>query len=72
LTKRIAAPNEYEQTRAGIIELLQAARSAVIRDVNAIMTGAYRETGRRIVTLEQRGEHRAGSVNRSSNSSPGI
>jgi predicted nuclease of restriction endonuclease-like (RecB) superfamily len=60
MTKMTAAPQDYENARAGIVELLKAARSAVVRNVNAIMTAAYWETGRRIVILEQGGEHRAG------------
>lgn len=59
MTKMTAAP-EYENARAGIVALLKAARSAVVRNVNSIMTAAYWETGRRIVVLEQGGEQRAG------------
>jgi predicted nuclease of restriction endonuclease-like (RecB) superfamily len=50
----------YETIRAGIVDLLKAARSAAARNVNSIMTAAYWETGRRIVILEQGGERRAG------------
>ena len=46
-----------DNIRAGIVDLLKTARSSVVRDVNSIMT-AYWEIGRRIVTLEQRGEYR--------------
>jgi hypothetical protein len=42
-----------------MVELLQAARRASARTVNAIMTATYWEIGRRIVQLEQRGRHRA-------------
>jgi predicted nuclease of restriction endonuclease-like (RecB) superfamily len=49
----------YDIIRAGIVDLLKAARSAAVRNVNSIMTAAYWEIGRRIVTLEQRGESRA-------------
>jgi hypothetical protein len=48
-----------DNIRAGIVDLLKAARSAAARNVNSIMTDAYWEIGRRIVTLEQRGEYRA-------------
>lgn len=50
----------YENIRTGIVELLKAACSAAARNVNSIMTAAYWDIGRRIVTLEQGGEHRAG------------
>jgi predicted nuclease of restriction endonuclease-like (RecB) superfamily len=49
----------YDNLHVGIVELLRAARSAAARNVNSIMTAAYWEIGRRIVTLEQRGEFRA-------------
>ena len=50
----------YENIRTGIVELLQAARSAAARNINSIMTATYWEIGRRIVVLEQGGEQRAG------------
>lgn len=53
-------PENYENIRTGIVELLKAARSAVARNINSIMTAAYWEIGHRIVILEQGGEHRAG------------
>lgn len=49
----------YDNIRAGIVDLLNTARSVAARNVNSIMTAAYWEIGRRIVTLEQRGEDRA-------------
>jgi len=49
----------YEHLRDGIVELLAAARHASVRTVNAIMTAAYWETGRRIVEYEQKGQVRA-------------
>jgi predicted nuclease of restriction endonuclease-like (RecB) superfamily len=52
-------PENYDNIRTGIVELLKAARSAAARNVNSIMTATYWEIGRRIVTLEQGGEHRA-------------
>ena len=52
-------PDNYDNVRTGIVELLTAARSAAARNVNSIMTATYWEIGRRIVTLEQGGEHRA-------------
>jgi len=59
MTDLIAMPENYENIRTGIVELLKAARSAAARNVNSIMTATYWEIGRRIVTLEQGGEHRA-------------
>ncbi len=52
-------PENYDNIRAGIVELLKAARSAAARNVNSIMTATYWEIGQRIVILEQGGEHRA-------------
>ncbi|HEV2396002.1 MAG TPA: PDDEXK nuclease domain-containing protein [Candidatus Sulfotelmatobacter sp.] len=59
MTNRIIMPENYDNIRTGIVELLKAARSATARNVNSIMTATYWEIGRRIVTLEQGGEHRA-------------
>lgn len=42
-----------------LVALMEAARRAAARSVNAIMTATYWEVGRRIVELEQRGESRA-------------
>lgn len=49
----------YEDIRTGIVELLKAARSTAVRNVNSIMTAAYWEIGRRIVESEQHGAARA-------------
>lgn len=54
-----AISENYNDIRAGIVELLNAARSSAARNVNSIMTAAYWEIGRRIVTREQSGEQRA-------------
>ncbi len=59
MTDQMIMPANYENIRTGIVELLKAARSAAARNVNSIMTAAYWEIGRRIVTLEQGGEQRA-------------
>ena len=59
MTDLTTMPEIYDNIRTGIVELLKAARSAAARKVNSIMTAAYWEIGRRIVTLEQGGEHRA-------------
>jgi len=55
-----ALPTGYARIRKGIIELLDAARHAVARNVNALMTASYWEVGRRIVEAEQQGRRRAG------------
>ncbi len=52
-------PENYDAIRAGIVELLEAARSAAARNVNSIMTAVYWEIGKRIVQLELRGQTRA-------------
>jgi predicted nuclease of restriction endonuclease-like (RecB) superfamily len=59
MTKKTTIPDNYSKIRAGIVELLRAARSAAARNVNSIMTAVYWDIGRRIVRVEQRGEHRA-------------
>ena len=56
---RIPKPARYDHLRDGIVEVLEAARRGSVRTVNAIMTAAYWETGRRIVEFEQRGRSRA-------------
>lgn len=50
---------EYGEIRSEIIALLQSARSASARSVNALMTATYWEIGRRIVDFEQQGQERA-------------
>lgn len=54
-----AISENYNDIRAGIVELLNVARSSAARNVNSIMTAAYWEIGRRIVIREQSGEQRA-------------
>ena len=53
-------PVGYPLVRDEIVVLLQAARQAAARTVNALMTATYWEIGRRIVEFEQGGEARAG------------
>lgn len=53
------APADYSGLVGGISELLEAARRASARAVNAFMTAAYWEIGHRIVEFEQRGAKRA-------------
>jgi predicted nuclease of restriction endonuclease-like (RecB) superfamily len=53
-------PAGYAAIHGGIVELLQAARVAAARSVNALMTASYWEIGRRIVEAEQKGKRKAG------------
>ncbi|WP_241176726.1 PDDEXK nuclease domain-containing protein [Citrobacter portucalensis] len=55
-----ALPAGYAGIHGGIVEVLDAARRATARSVNALMTASYWEIGRRIVQAEQRGKRRAG------------
>ncbi|HCW0315781.1 TPA: DUF1016 family protein [Pseudomonas aeruginosa] len=58
--KPAALPAGYAGIHGGIVELLDAARKAAARSVNALMTASYWEIGRRIVEAEQKGRRRAG------------
>ena len=58
--KPAALPAGYAGIHGGIVELLDAARRATARSVNALMTASYWEIGRRIVEAEQQGKRRAG------------
>ena len=49
----------YATVHADIVVLLEAARRAAARSVNALMTATYWEIGRRIVEFEQGGKSRA-------------
>ena len=49
----------YSHIHEEIVALLQTARTAAVRSVNALMTASYWEIGRRIVQFEQVGEERA-------------
>lgn len=55
-----ALPAGYAGIHSGIVEVLDAARRATARSVNALMTASYWEIGRRIVQAEQQGKRRAG------------
>lgn len=59
MTDLTIMPENYDNIRTGIVELLKAARSTAARNVNSIMTAAYWEIGRRIVEQELQGEARA-------------
>ena len=50
--KPAALPAGYAGIHGGIVELLDAARQAAARSVNALMTASYWEIGRRIVEAE--------------------
>lgn len=57
--KKLTTPAGYGDIHTGIVELLEAARRAAARSVNALMTASYWEIGRRIVEFEQGGKGRA-------------
>ena len=59
MTKMTTIPENYNNIRAEIVELLKTARSTAARNVNSIMTAVYWEIGRRIVKSEQGGAARA-------------
>ncbi len=50
---------DYAEIRGGIVALLEAARRAAARSVNALMTASYWTIGQRIVSYEQGGQGRA-------------
>jgi len=54
-----AIPADYGGVHADIVSLLEAARRASVRSVNAVMTATYWQIGRRIVEFEQKGAARA-------------
>lgn len=58
--KASTLPAGYGDVCSGIVELLNDARQAAARNVNALMTASYWEIGRRIVQAEQKGKRRAG------------
>jgi DUF1016 N-terminal domain len=53
------AGTDYAEIRGGIVALLEAARRAAARSVNALMTASYWTIGQRIVSYEQGGRGRA-------------
>src|ERR1700687_3069477 len=59
MTKMTTTPENYDNIRAEIIELLNAARGAASRNVNALVPAPSWEMGRRIVQSEQAGDKRA-------------
>ena len=50
----------YPKMLSGMVSLLEQARLTAVRQVNAAMTAAYWDVGRRIVEFEQGGSARAG------------
>ncbi len=52
-------PVDYGGVHADIVSLLEAARRASARSVNAVMTATYWRVGRRLVEFEQGGRERA-------------
>lgn len=54
-----AGGDGYAGIHGDIVALLEAARRAAARSVNALMTASYWEIGRRIVEFEQGGQERA-------------
>lgn len=59
LVPAVIDDDAYEAVLAGVTALLESARHAAARSVNAVMTATYWEIGRRIVEEEQRGKERA-------------
>lgn len=59
MTDSAPADKDYGGIHGDIVALLEAARRAAARSVNALMTASYWEIGRRIVEFEQGGQERA-------------
>ncbi|WP_321969075.1 PDDEXK nuclease domain-containing protein [Paraburkholderia tropica] len=59
MTKMDLAQPDYVELHREIASVVESARSAAARSVNALMTATYWEIGRRIVEFEQGGEVRA-------------
>jgi predicted nuclease of restriction endonuclease-like (RecB) superfamily len=59
VTRSAVGPRGYGAIQAGIVALLETARRAIARSINAAMTVTYWEIGRRIVEFEQKGAERA-------------
>ena len=59
MSGRTPAEDEYGHTLNDVIALLEEARRAAARSINALMTATYWLVGRRIVELEQGGRERA-------------
>ena len=59
MTRPMPVAADYSTLHADIVAMLEAARRAAARSVNALMTATYWEIGRRLVELEQGGSERA-------------
>ncbi len=59
MTEQQITSQDYNGIRSSIVSLLEGARRAAARSVNALMTATYWEIGRHIVEFEQGGESRA-------------
>ena len=59
-SRPVTAPAGYAELHGEIAGVVDSVRLAAARSVNALMTAAYWEVGRRIVEFEQGGEGRAG------------
>jgi predicted nuclease of restriction endonuclease-like (RecB) superfamily len=59
LAKKDTIISGYESILSDIVDLLESARRASARTINALMTATYWEVGRRIVEFEQGGKKRA-------------
>lgn len=59
MTDKLESLENYSDIRAEIVALLDAARTASARSINAVMTATYWAIGRRIAESEMRGEARA-------------
>ncbi|WP_197388840.1 PDDEXK nuclease domain-containing protein [Ralstonia pseudosolanacearum] len=59
MTSLTPANADYSSIQADIVTLLETARRAAARSINALMTATYWEIGRRIVEFEQGGKGRA-------------
>ena len=55
-----AGANDYGAVLADVVRLIETARGAAARSVNAVMTATYWAIGRNLVEEEQRGATRAG------------
>jgi hypothetical protein len=60
MTKVAIAPGDYAGLHKEVVSVVESARRTAARNVNAVMTAAYWEIGRRIVASEQGGHARAG------------
>src|SRR5262245_35551111 len=58
--KTVEAVDGYDALFADVVRVIEDARRAAARSVNAVMTATYWLVGRRIVELEQGGRARAG------------